>query len=96
MASHIPTVDMQGTSNDDDRSLTGVPLTSLYTAAVRAQESYLPEEQRRFNDPYASKLARPIMKKLTEENMNMKQDKDRSGLNYFKTLYFLSHLQFSS
>lgn len=82
MASNVSTVDMLGSNNDDDQSLQGVSLTSLYTAAVRATESNLPEDQRQFNDPYASKLAQPIMKKLIEGNMNMKEDKDHSGLTY--------------
>ncbi|CAF1590968.1 unnamed protein product [Rotaria magnacalcarata] len=89
MASHSPIIDTQSSSNDDGGSLTGIPLTSLFTAAARALESSLPEDKRRFNDPYASKLAQPIMKKMTEASMNTEEDKD----NLAKAMLMYKYVQ---
>ena len=55
-------------------------MTSLYTAAARAKESSLPEHQRRFNDPLASKLARPVMKAFLEHKVHKGEGEKFSGM----------------
>ncbi len=89
MASQIPTIDIQNTSNIDSSLLLGLPATGLRTALVRAKETNLPEDKRRFNDPYAAKLVEPVMENLIERSAMMTQDKDRLGLNHFQIFLFL-------
>lgn len=61
-------------------------MTSLYTAAARAKESSLAENQRRFNDPLASKLARPIMKTFLEHKVHEGDGEKVTGLHYLAIL----------
>lgn len=91
-ASKLNTVNFAIDGND---SLAGVPLTSLFTASVRARESSKPEDQRQFNDPYAAKLAEPIMKLRAEMAKQMEGDKSLLGFSIiFFYIYIYSNFDF--
>jgi len=75
-----------------DVSIEGVPLTSLFTAAMRAKESAKSDDQRQFNDPYAAKLAQPALAAWSQVANAQEENKTRLGLNDFKILQYMLSL----